>query len=356
VYPPFAAMLFQIFGLLPLQVAGGFFHFANLVLYVLSIILVKRIFERLYPGGRRVGLLAFFAGLLSGRFFLNNLNLLQMNSVVLFLILLAVCAHIRGRCASTGPLLAVAAAVKVVPAFFLGWLVIRGKRREVAAALITLLVCLALPFAQRGFERGRLDSIEYSETFIGPSMEGKVVTTFTNQNLAATVYRMGLPPETEHDLDYRWLSFSRETADLIYRVAAVAVLAALIGSLIVLRRRGRPVSSYEISSVFLASHLLAGITWKAHLVSLIFVFMTFFCADYRAFGWAGRTGKAVLLAIIISTPFAGRMFVGRGIHMTLGGYSTIAWTLVLFFVLSVRLSLRRPGPEEVSPQGHRDAP
>jgi hypothetical protein len=136
----------------------------------------------------------------------------------------------------------------------------------------------------------------------------------------------------------------------------VAVLAALVASLILLRRRRWPLSSYEISGVFLASHLLAGITWKAHLVSLIFVFMTFFCADYRLFGRARGVVKTVLLVIIISTPFAGRMFVGRSIHMTLGGYSTIAWTLVLFYILSVYLSLRESGRGGISALGRQDAP
>lgn len=339
VYPPFAAMLFQAFGMLPLQVAGGLFYFLNLALFVFSIVLTKRIFEWLYPDMRRLGLLAFFAGLLSGRFFLNNLNLLQMNSVVFLLVLLAVYAHIRGRYRLTGPLLVVATFIKVVPSFFLGWLALRGNRREALPVALAVLVCLAVPFAMRGVELGGLDIREYADTFVRPFVEGKVVTTFTNQNLAATVYRMGRPPEGPDDLDYRYVSFSGATFRLIWRLSAAAVLAALVISLLLLRRRGRPLCSYEISSVILASHLLAGITWKAHLLTLIFVYMTFFCADYRAFGRAAGLVKTVSLVIIISTPFAGRMFVGRSIHMTLGGYSTIAWTLVFFFVLSIWLSV-----------------
>jgi hypothetical protein len=339
VYPPFAAMLFQVFALLPLQPAGGLFYFANLALFVFSIILVKRIFERLYPCKKHLGLLAFFAGLLSGRFFLNNLNLLQINSAVSFLLLLAVYAHISGKYRLTGPLIVVATFIKVVPAFFLGRLVLRGNRREAVPVVIAILVCLALPLAFRGFDRGALDLVEYSETFLKPFLDGKVVTTYTNQNLAATIHRMGRPPETSHDLDYRYMSFSPETAKRIWQVSAAAVMLALTGSLLLLRKKRRPVNAFEISCVFLASHLLAGITWKAHLVSLIFVYMAFFCADYGAFGRAYRFVKVFVIALVISTPFAGSMFVGKSIHMTLGGYSTVAWTLVLFYVLTTWLAV-----------------
>ncbi len=166
---------------------------------------------------------------------------------------------------------------------------------------------------------------------------------------------MGRPPEGPDDLDYRYVSFSRRTADLIWKTAAAAVFAALAATLVVPRRRGSPVSAYEVSSVFLASHLLAGITWKAHLVSLIFVFMTFFCADYRVFGRARGLVMAVVLTLIVSTPFAGRMFVGEGIHMMLGGYGTIAWSLVLFYVLTIRLSLGGSGPG-LRPEARRREP
>ena len=48
-YPPFAAMLFVVFTLLPLKVSGGCFYFINIVLFVVSVYLTCRIFVLLFP-------------------------------------------------------------------------------------------------------------------------------------------------------------------------------------------------------------------------------------------------------------------------------------------------------------------
>jgi hypothetical protein len=129
---------------------------------------------------------------------------------------------------------------------------------------------------------------------------------------------------------------------MIYRALALAVLAAFLAHLVRLRRAGRQITALEISSVFLTGHLLSGITWRAHLVTLLFVFYAFFALDFSRFERVGRLALGLAWAgtVVIGL---GRDLTGSRIHHYLAGYSVFVWVMLLLFTLSVDWS-RRLGP------------
>jgi len=107
-----------------------------------------------------------------------------------------------------------------------------------------------------------------------------------------------------------------------------------------LRARGVAPSALEFSTVFLISHLLSPITWKAHLVTLLFVFYTFLLLRPAVLPAPLRVALIGLWGLIGVSGLSGRDLIGRNAYYYLGGYSVVVWTMLLLFVAAVVLTQR----------------
>jgi hypothetical protein len=273
---------------------------------------------------------------------LNNLNMVQVNLLVFALCLLGVRAFIEKREPAAGGWIVAATAIKLTPLFFIVWSLIRGTRRMWAAVAGAGFLSLALPMIQRGFAQGTVDLKTYYHTFLHAFASGAVIPDYTNQNLAALVYR-AVVPLSSHDsssYDYAYLPSLEAAAPLIYRVLAIIILVVFLAHLARLRTAGRPFTAMEVSSVFLTSHLLSGITWKAHLVTLLFVAYTFFAVNPVRWGGTRRAALALAYAGIVAIGL-GRDVIGSRLHHYVGGYSLIVWVMLLLFGLSVAWTQKR---------------
>jgi Glycosyltransferase family 87 len=336
IYPPFAAQVFQVFALFPLKVAATLFYLANLGLIVVAARLTRDLTGARAPA---LGL----ALLLSGQFILNNLNLVQVNLVTFTLCLVGARGLIAGRPRSAG-WLALAAAFKITPVFFVIWSAIRGGAAAIKTAALVGVGCLALPILQRGPARGWADLADYYRTFLGQFTAGAVVTDYTNQTLSAMVYRAVTVPVEPQRFRYDYLGSLEWAAPAMYRGLAAVILGAFLIHLVRVARSGSRVTPLEICAVFLTSHLLSGITWKAHLVTLLFVFATFFSLDRRELGAASRVALAAAWAGIGIVGLSGRDLVGDALHHYAGGYSLFVWVMLGLWTLSLCWSRpRAPG-------------
>jgi hypothetical protein len=336
IYPPFAAQVFQTLGIFPLKTAAWLFYVASVGFILIAIWLSRDIVQRLDPARLPGSLPLVLAVLFSAGFMLDNLVHVQVNLLTFVLCLLGVQAFVAKREFAAGGWLVAATAIKLTPLFFLAWAVIRGSRRSLAAVAVFGALCLMLPVIQRGVVQGSADLTDYYGTFLRQFAAGGVVSNYRNQNLAALVYRAVVPAAAEDvpPYEYAYLPSMAAAAPLLYRGLALVVLAAFLTQLIRLRTAGEPVGALEISSVFLTAHLLSGITWKAHLVTLLFVFYAFFVLDP---GWGWRVGSWALgLAwagiVVIGL---GRDLIGSRLHHYLAGYSVFVWVMLLLFGLSL---------------------
>jgi Glycosyltransferase family 87 len=340
IYPPFAAQSFQLLGILPLKAAAGAFYLANVALILAAIVLTRDIVRRLMPVRRSAILpLALGAGV-SATFMLDNLSHVQVNQLTFVLSLLGVRALLDRRDAAAGGWLVTATSIKITPVFFVIWAVIRGTRRTTAAVAAFAGLCVGLPILQRGLSRGVADLADYYHTFLHQFASGGVVTSFRNQNLAGMIYR-ALVPSAGRDAthDYAYLSSLAPAAPWVYRLAAVLLLAVYLAYLIRRRFASRPVSALEVSAVFLAAHLLSGITWKTHLVTLLFVAYVFFSLHPGLVdGWKrGAVWLAWMGLVVIGL---GRDVIGGRLHHYMAGYSVYVWVMVLLLALSFTWSER----------------
>jgi hypothetical protein len=207
-----------------------------------------------------------------------------------------------------------------------------------------------VPMMQRGFRQGLIDLMAYYQAFLHQFAAGAVVTNYRNQNLAAMVYR-ALVPGSSGDTppyDYAYLASLQPWAPLLYRWLALLVLGVFLFHLIRLRAAAKPIGTLEIASVFLASHLLSGITWKAHLVTLLFVFYAFFSLDRQRMSQGERRLLGLAWGGIVAVGL-GRDVIGDRLHHDWAGYSVFVWVMLLLFTLSIAWSQRQSaGPEAVA--------
>jgi hypothetical protein len=336
IYPPFAAQVFQTLGIFPLKTAAWLFYVASVGFILIAVWLSRDIVQRLDPARRPGSLPLVLAVLFSAGFMLDNLVHVQVNLLTFILCLLGVQAFVAKREFAAGGWLVAATAIKLTPLFFLAWAVIRGRRRSLAAVAVLGALCLMLPVIQRGIVQGSADLTDYYGTFLRQFAAGGVVTNYRNQNLAALVYRAVIPAAAEDmpPYEYAYLPSMAAAAPLLYRGLALLVLAAFLTHLIRLRTAGEPVGPLEISSVFLTGHLLSGITWKAHLVTLLFVFYAFFVLDPERVGRTGRWALGLAWGGIVAIGL-GRDLIGSRLHHYLAGYSVFVWVMLLLFGLSV---------------------
>jgi hypothetical protein len=343
-YPPFAAMVFQLFALFPLKVAAGLFYFCNLLLIPVAVRLTLDIFDALWPDRPRERWRLALAILFSAQFFLNNLNLVQVNLALFVLCLLGVRAYLRGGAhdVRAAAALVAATAIKLVPVFLVAWLVVRGRRRAALAVLPIGLACVALPMLQRGPATGVRDLADYYHTLLEGFQEGRVITSYTNQSLGPAVYRLMRPPAEPGGPDYRIVTASEGAARAVYRAAAALVVAAFLATLVWLRARAAPITVFEPSAALLVGHLLSAMTWKAHLVTLLFVNLAFLSLRPRGPMW-------VILALMAVVGLTGRDLVGNTLHHAIGGYSLIVWMMVLMLGAALALACRAALPTPASP-------
>lgn len=336
IYPPFAAQVFQVFGIFPLKTAAWLFYVASVGLIVVAAHLTRDIVRQLHPTTRPGVVPLILSILVSAVFLLDNLAHVQVNLLILVLCLLGVRAVISNREVAAAGWLVTATAIKITPVFFLVWAMIRGGRPTVVPVAAFGALCVGLPFLQRGLAQSTSDLMAYYETFLHQFASGGVVTTFRNQNLAAMIYRAFIPSASGdvEPYDYAYLPSQAAIAPLVYQIAAGLIVAGFLVYLIRRNTTQQPIAALEICSVFLLGHLLSGITWKAHLVTLLFVSYVFFSLDRevsrRRWRWALWLAWAGLFIIGL-----GRDLVGSRVHHYLAGYSVYVWVMLLLFGLSL---------------------
>jgi hypothetical protein len=342
IYPPFAAQVFQVLGIFPLKTAAGLFYVFSAGLVVVAARISGDIIRKTEPTRRGGSLPLVLALLFSANFILNNLTMVQVNMLVFVLCLLGIQAFVDRRELAAGGWIAAATAIKITPVFLAVWAIIRGTRRSLAAIALFGMLCLVVPMLQRGFSQGVNDLTTYYHSFLQEFAAGRVIASYLNQNLASMIYRAAVPMSSgdAQPYDYAYLPSLETAAPLLYRVATMIVVVVFLLHLIRLRTGRSALTALEISSVFLASHLLSGITWKAHLVTLLFVFYAFFSINPREMNQTGRVALGVAWAGIAAIGL-GRDVIGSRLHHYVGGYSLIVWVMLLLFTLSVAWSQTR---------------
>jgi len=350
IYPPFAAMLFQLLAVFPMHVAASILSFINWLLLLLSIYLIRSIFEFYISDKKLLRNSLLFAALLSFRFFWYHTLFVQMNETIFVLCLIGVLFMLKNKETPAVICFVIATFIKVIPIFFLIWLLFRGNYKTYLKALLVTALCVLIPLIWRGFDMGIQDIKNYYITFLEPFQQGRVEAEFHNHSLSSGIYKLSLPMQNEPGFDFNILHLTEYQAKKIYFYSLITIFLLFISCLSYLRYKNKPITFLEISIIFLTTHLLSGITWEYHLVSLLFVYMSFVIISKEKRSILSKAIIYFLYGIIIINAIVAKDTVGENLYHYFGGYGALTWMmlLLLLFFLYECVFRNRYSPDKLN--------
>lgn len=316
IYPPFAAFVLAPFALVPWPVAWP----ALLALSTLALggtLFVTA--RRLWPSSGRGGALAVASLALPLSFALepvhSTIDFGQVN-LLLMVLVAADClvAHPRWP---RGMLIGIAAAIKLTPAAFVLYFLLRGDRRAavvaaVSGAAVTLLAFVAAPGASLRFW---LDN---------PAAGVSAAPFYTNQTFQAVLVRAGVD------------GTARTVTWLLLSAALLALAAPAI------RRAPAPLALVATAGVAL---LVSPTSWSHHWVWVAPALLVAAATAWRAASARWCVGTAAMVVVFVVAPHTlglpraeGRELAWSPVEQVVG--ATFVWFTVLLFV-ALHLAWRR---------------
>ncbi len=241
IYPPFAALVLAPFALLPWDIAAFAFFVTSVAALALTLYVVAR---RVWPGQgqRRTALYATACAAPLAMLLEPTHATLDFGQVNLLLMALVAvdCLALKPRW-PRGMLLGIAAAVKLTPAAFVLYFLIRKDYKAALTAAVTGAAATALSFLV-------LPGPSMTYWFGGMNVDGLSGSAFhTNQSIQAVLARMKVP----------------EPAFTLIWLAVGALVLALV--VVAMRRAaGLPALALAINAVF--TLLVSPISWSHHWV------------------------------------------------------------------------------------------
>jgi alpha-1,2-mannosyltransferase len=278
-YPPLAAIVFSPFALMPLPAASALITAVTLLLLIVAVVILLTRLEVWTPG-RRIWLAAAITAVAVVHFepIEANFDFGQIN-VVLMTLVIADCVPRRTPW-PRGLLLGVAIALKLTPAVFLLYFLLRRDTRALLVSAASVVGATLL-----GFALAWRDSWEYWTETVSNTDRIGAATLNTNQNIAGTLARFGV-------------------ADDLRFVLWVAACFAVLGLAVWAARRALRADEPVLALICVAMFglVVSPVSWSHHWVwSLPTVLVTLVVA-YRAGNATLAVAGALGCALMVWSP------------------------------------------------------
>ncbi len=323
-YPPLAAVAFAPFALLSLELAGVAITATTLILLIVATtILLTRldVWPQTSITGepawlRRVWLAAAIVGpaVLLLEPIRSNLGFGQIN-VVLMTLVIADCVPRRTPW-PRGLLLGLAIALKLTPAVFLLYFLLR---RDVRALLVS--TASAITATGLGFVLAWHDSVEYWTKTVRDTDRIGTATLNTNQNIAGALARLGL---------------SEEPRFVLWVVASFAVLAVTVWAAHRVLKAGEPVLALMCVANF--GLVVSPVSWSHHWVWMLPTVLTTAVLAHRYHSTALRVVSAIGVVLMVFTPIPlmpEHRETAASLWRQLAGGSYVWWAITVLVVSGV---------------------
>jgi alpha-1,2-mannosyltransferase len=274
IYPPFAAMVLLPLELLPWTAAWIALYAVSVASVAVTLFVVAR---RVWPAGGRPGALSVASAALPLALLLEPvLETIKFGQVNLVLMALVAVDCLAGRTRwPRGLLVGVAAAIKLTPAAFVLFFLLRRDLRAAAVTVVTAAAATGLGFAVDAASSARY-------WFGGPAAGVSGSVFYTNQTVQAVLARAEVPAPV---------------ARAVWVVAAVALLALIVPVV----RRAEPALALVTVAGF--ALLVSPTSWSHHWVWIAPALLVVVARAVRTGspGWAGAA--AVLAVTFYLAPF-----------------------------------------------------
>jgi alpha-1,2-mannosyltransferase len=335
-YPPLAAVLFSPFAVLPLNVASAAITATTLVLLIVAMtILVTRL--DVWPQTtvigdpawlRRAWLAATIVALAVVHLepIQSNFDFGQIN-VVLMTLVIADCVPRRTPW-PRGMLLGLAIALKLTPAVFLLYLVLRRDTRAlvVTAASAALATLAGVAFAWR-------DSLEYWTETVRHTDRIGAATLNTNQNIAGALARLGLG---EGERFVLWV------------LACFAMLALTMWAARRVLKADQPMLALVCVALF--GLVVSPVSWSHHWVWALPALLVVTVTAYRHRSAALAAAAAAGVALMVWTPIplmTQHRETAASLWRQLAGCSYVWWAIAVVVAVGTLTVRTAPCDEAV---------
>ena len=325
-YPPLAAIFFAPFAWLPLPAAGVAITVLTLVLLVVSVWLAltrlavcpDRSADRWWLTVAISAVAAVALAPLHATFDFGQIN------VVLMALVLADCAPVRTRW-PRGLLLGVAIALKLTPAVFILYFLLRRDVRAAVTSMLSFLAATAL-----GFALAWADSVQYWTTTIHDTDRIGTPTLNTNQNISAALARLGLAAEPRM---------------LVWAACAALVLGLTVWAGRAAVRAGQPMPA--LIAVALFGLVVSPVSWSHHWVWILPALLTTgtLAARWHSAGLWVITGVGLVLGTSYPMLLMPEHHEAQAaLWRQLIGTSYLWWALATIATIGVSCGRRRVSP------------
>ncbi|QFS92420.1 Polyprenol-phosphate-mannose-dependent alpha-(1-2)-phosphatidylinositol mannoside mannosyltransferase [Mycobacterium sp. THAF192] len=337
-YPPLAAVMFAPFALLPLEGASVAITVTTLVLLLVSLVIVLTRLN-VWPTTRVTGEPAWIrrwwlaaAIVAPAVIYLepidSNFDFGQIN-VVLMTLVIADCVPRRTPW-PRGMLLGLAIALKLTPAVFLLYFLLRRDLRALAVSAVTVIGATMV-----GFALAWRDSWDYWTHTVTNTDRIGAATLNTNQNIAGALARLGLDSGLRFAL---WVALS-------FVVLGVTVWAARRAL-----RAGQPVLALICVAMF--GLAVSPVSWSHHWVWALPAVLVAAVLAARLRNPALGAVSAAGLALMIWSPISllpEHQETAASLWRQLGGSSYLWWALAVIVVAG---TVRGRSAGEIGPGDH----
>ena len=336
IYPPFAAMLFQFFGLFSLQTAGAIWAFVNLIMWLMLVHVMREVFRFTNLSEKLINRSILIAFILSFRYFWYHLMFMQMNVLVLLLSMMGLLFFLRKNTMAAIACLVIATGIKVLPIIFLGWMLSKMNMKQWFVAILFAFIVVILPFIWRGWNLGIQDLNDYYISFLEPFQQGRVEPKLQNYALSAALYKWFVPLTIASPYFSPIIELNIHWVGIVYKVLLIISIVIYFIMLIYSRFVIKKISLHELSFILLLTHLISGITWEYHLVSLMIVYAVYFTFERSSLNPIQKVGYYSMLVFMIFNAIVGMDTVGKQAYYMSCGYSFLTILMIVLLVHSIR--------------------
>jgi hypothetical protein len=349
-YPPFAACFFALFAWLPLPAAAFLWNAFSIGLTALSISLSLRILrtQKQDLAALRKGDIAMFT-ILGFAILLDNLTMAQVNILIFALTLAALDSWVRGKKFEAGSWLSIAVFIKLTPALFLLYFLLKRQWKVLAGFMLSSLVLtLVIPTVVFGIENNRLYHRQWAGRMIKPQLvqwvsslknepphpDKKTASVLEkdrrsvqlidkNQTLSAALHRLFLKDRVRYGYEPEPIYAARRyekmpvlipvPETLLVRIIAVLRLL-LIGALIYVTLLAK-LDLRVFAAFFLGMTLLSPLARTHQFISWIFVYLALAPSGHKGILAAIRV--AAVLYFMQALPYGRAAGFGAWSNLTL---------------------------------------
>jgi hypothetical protein len=331
-YMPFAAFVFQPLHLLPFRTSALIYFLINaLLLPPLALYLIYKILRLMGVEKRKSETSLVLVTLFTLQHFWNNLTMFNINYILFVFILMGIYLLIQKKPHLAGIIFIFLTFIKIMPVLLAAYVFLfHFSRRVVVSMMLTAFICICIPAPFRGLKMWVTDHVEHYEKVITPYvLNGRVVTTKTNHNLKAGIVKT-FHPESRDKSDvfseYHPATFKYIT------ILQLILLGVLVFNGIILKRRRVYFSLAYLASILLFMNLVSGLTWSAHMVTMMFCLLPLVLIDTRRLQLWGKTIYYLIFAMFLFLLIEGVDTTGVKINHLVLYYDIFTLQLLGFFL------------------------